>query len=309
MPTTLTIAIVGPGAIGSLVAALLVRSGHALFLLDNRKERAATRATRGLDVHDGDSTWHADVASSTHAVDGGVVDLLFVCTKAFDTERALQDARPLLGLNTTVVSIQNGMENGNFIKTVSPNHGLCASTAMGALLETPFSIRWTGHGETKLAALPGTSPQDADTVASILTAAGMTCHTAPDLQSALWEKLIINAAINPTTAIFGIRNGELPEHPEALALALAAALEARCVAEAMEIRLPSKDVATAINTVCRLTADNRSSMLCDIDAGRKTEIDEITGYIVRQAEALGIPTPVNERLLAAVHERETRRKS
>jgi 2-dehydropantoate 2-reductase len=304
MPTASKVAIVGPGAIGSLIAALLARRGHNVFLSDHQQARAELRSMNGICVHDADATWHVDVDSSTNAANAGVVDLLVVCTKAFDTARAIKDAEPLLSPNTIVVSIQNGIENGHYIAASAPSHALCASTAMGALLESPATVRWTGHGETTLATLPGTSPKDATIVAAILTEAGARCRAVPDLDAMLWEKLIVNAAVNPTTAIYGLQNGQLLEHPEALEMATAAAMEAKMVADALGITFQNADLITSIKTVCRETATNRSSMLCDIEAGRKTEIDAITGYIVRNAIALGLSTPVNSRLLDAVHSLE-----
>ncbi len=295
------IAIVGPGAIGSLFGALLARDGQGVFLLDHRERRAASRETTGIRVCDGDAEWHVAVASSTHAADFGIADVVFVCTKAHQTATAIPSIKPLIGPDTILVSLQNGIGNVEQLSVVAPQHCICGTTAMGAILHKGGMLRWTGHGPTQLAAFRNTPDADATTISTLLTEAGCESQVLPDADSMLWGKLIINAAINPITAIYRISNGELLEDGETRDLAFAAAREAKAVADALGIALPYDDVIAAITRVCVNTAANRSSMLQDVEHGRHTEIDAITGAIISKAHPLNIPVPQNEALLERVN--------
>jgi len=126
-----------------------------------------------------------------------------------------------------------------------------------------------------------------------LQAAGFKVENVADPDSLLWGKLVINAAINPLTAILRVPNGELLAHSTAGALMYAAANEAAAVAIALGVHLPYPDPSAAAEAVARRTANNRSSMLQDVLRGAPTEIDAICGAIVQAGEGLGVPTPVN----------------
>ena len=147
---------------------------------------------------------------------------------------------------------------------------------------------------------PSEKRKDAETIARLLAAAGCERRVELDAVSMLWSKLIINAAINPVTALYGITNSELLANGEAREQAFAAAREAKTVADACGITLPYDDVIAAVIDVCQRTAANRSSMLRDIECGRPTEIDAITGAIINKAQTHDIPTPVNRELFTAV---------
>jgi 2-dehydropantoate 2-reductase len=137
-----------------------------------------------------------------------------------------------------------------------------------------------------------------------LQAAGFKVEIVPDARALIWAKLVINAAINPLTALLRIRNGELLERPAARALMGRLAEEAAAVAAAEQVALPFSDAASAAEQVARRTSGNHSSMLQDVLRAAPTEIDSICGAITRAGERHGLPTPVNrlcwELLQAAV---------
>jgi 2-dehydropantoate 2-reductase len=150
----------------------------------------------------------------------------------------------------------------------------------------------------------GENPLAAE-VAALLASAGLEAQARADLPSLLWEKLLVNAAINPLTALTGLPNGGLAEDKLLRDLMLAAVAEGAAVAAAEGVALPEDPVRRAVE-VCRRTAQNRSSMLQDLDRGRRTEVDAINGFIVRKAKVYGIPAPVNGALYALVKGRERR---
>jgi 2-dehydropantoate 2-reductase len=126
-----------------------------------------------------------------------------------------------------------------------------------------------------------------------LRAAGFTVEIADDTDALLWGKLVINAAINPLTALLGVTNGELLNRLPALAVLRAVASETAAVSTAMGIQLPFADPASAAEAVAQRTARNRSSMLQDVQRGTRTEIDAICGAIVQAGGKSGVPTPIN----------------
>jgi 2-dehydropantoate 2-reductase len=115
----------------------------------------------------------------------------------------------------------------------------------------------------------------------------------PDTDVLLWGKLVINAAINPLTALLRVPNGEILKRPTARSLMVSVAREAAAVAVAQGIRLPYPDPVVATETIARRTANNRSSMLMDVERGAPTEIDAICGAVIRAGEQVGVPTPAN----------------
>ncbi len=295
------IAIIGPGAIGSLLAALLARSGHDLFLLDHRPQRALQRNAEGIRIEEKETHWQIAVKSSADANDFGKADVIFICTKAYDTAEAVKQLPGLTTPDTIVVSLQNGIGNSEIIaQQTAGRHTVCAATAMGAFINKNGTIRRTGHGTTQAAPFGKTSIYDAQKIAELLSSSGCKTKTAADAQTMLWSKLLINAAINPLTAIYGITNGKLLSHKEACPIAYRAANETKAVTDALGIKLTYDNPEKAVEKVCKETANNRSSMLRDIENHRKTEIEAITGVIITEAERLNIPVPANRKLFDAV---------
>jgi 2-dehydropantoate 2-reductase len=144
---------------------------------------------------------------------------------------------------------------------------------------------------TTLSAHPRLAP-----LADLLRTAGFLIEYSPDANALLWGKLVINAAINPLTALLGVPNGELLNRSTARALMSAAAREAAAVAVAQGIVLPFPDPVLAAESIARRTAVNISSMLQDVLRGAPTEIDAISGAIVQAGAQTGAPTPINRTL-------------
>jgi 2-dehydropantoate 2-reductase len=302
------IAVIGPGAIGSLFAVLLARAGHTLFLLDRRCERAAQRNAHGLILQTGSQQISVPVQSGIDATEFGPADIIFICTKAYDTASTLTQSAKLLRQDSIVISLQNGLGNAEIIAAglAGRRHSLlCASTSQGALLQQNGIVLHTGRGLTRLAPFSPANTNDANTTAEMLNNADIATEICADAQAMLWDKLIINAAINPVTAIYGITNGDVIKYPRIRKLALDAAEEAAKTARKMGIiTSTSESPRDQVSTVCQVTASNRSSMLRDIESGRKTEIDAITGVIIDQARQNNISAPVNKKLFQQIKELE-----
>ena len=298
------IAVIGPGAIGSLFAAKLAQAGHELFLMDRRPQRAAVRSNSGIKLSEDNALYLIPVRSSVSPKDFCSAEIVFVCTKAYDTATVAPYIAQLISPAGAAVSLQNGIGNTEIIEKYAEGRTLCATTSQAALLQNDFSVRHTGSGPTSIAPVGHTSTQQARQIADILTEAGLSTSINTNPQTMLWDKLLVNAAINPITAIYGINNGELLKNSGAFNTACSIAKEAAAVASAGNISLTCSDPVKAFSDVCRATASNRSSMLRDIENGRKTEINAINGAIVKLAQKLNVAAPANIELIDTIKKLE-----
>jgi 2-dehydropantoate 2-reductase len=170
-------------------------------------------------------------------------------------------------------------------------------TYNGATLLGPGEVRHVVILPTYLAAPRGASPDGIaklNALAQLLDGAGLETEITNDVDGRLWGKALVNAAINPLTALWRVTNEGPLARPERRELLHALALETAAVAAARGVTLPLDDPVAYVESVCRATGANRSSMLQDVEHGRPTEIDSITGVIVAEAKRLGVPVPVNE---------------
>lgn len=286
--------VVGPGAMGTLFSGMLAFGGHEVWLLGRRTEVVAAIAREGVTVVRGDTRRTVRVNPTVRAGDAGPAELVIVFVKGYDTLQACKDALPSVGPETVVLTLQNGLDNVETIASVVGRDKVLAGvTAHGATLLGPGLVRHAGEGETAIGELDGRETDRLRRVAAAFRRAGIEVELSQAVDSLIWGKLVVNAAINPLTALLRVPNGELLAREDARRLMRAAALEAVAVAQALGIPLPYPDPVERVETVCRLTASNRSSMLQDVDRGIQTEIDLINGAVAREGESHGVPTPVN----------------
>jgi len=306
------IVVVGPGAMGCLLAAYVARAGHDTWLLDHRPDRARSLNRRGLRVETPRGR-RFDVRVQATADPGRISspDLIIVAVKSYATATAAAAAALLLGPATAVLTLQNGLGNVETLAAaVDPSRVLGGVTAHGAHLVAPGRVRHAGTGETVIGRPAGVRPERGvlglRQTADLLTAAGFPTCITRNLPGALWGKVVVNAAINPVGALVGVPNGALVAGPPLRALIGRVAQETAGVAAAADIRLPFRDPVARTEEVCRRTAANLNSMLQDILAGRRTEIDAISGKVAETAAALGHAAPLNAALRDLVRGLETK---
>jgi len=297
--------IVGPGAMGCLHAALLAEGGVRVGLLDHRPERAARIAERGILVERDGARVTVPVACSADAADFHPAALAIIVVKAYDTAAAARHVLPALDETSSVLTLQNGLGNYERIAEAVPEMCVLAgTTTAGATLLGEGHVCEAGKGFAQIGS-PSGAEHRARQAVDLLTRGGIECERTSAIDEALWTKAIVNAAINPLTALTGLRNGMIIEVPELRELLRAVAEEAANVARNCGVFV-REDMAGPIEAICRQTAQNRSSMLQDVSAGRRTEIDFINGEIVRRAEERGVAAPLCRALTALVHGLESR---
>lgn len=304
---SMRIVVFGAGAMGSWIGGLLANAGHDVTLVA-RPEHAAVVAAKGLHV-EGKTELHARPRAVARAADAPVPELLILAVKAYATRAALADAAPLLGARTLVLSMQNGLGNVERIAEVVDDRRVFAGvTTHGVTFVEPGRVRHAGVGYFRVGS-PFNEHEKARVVADVLRGAGLDVEHTDKIVGELWAKVVVNCAINPLTAITGLRNGALLEIPALRELMQRAVEEAVDVARAENAPLPDEDMLLRARRVAELTASNKSSMLQDVERGRPTEIDAICGEIVARGVRHGIDTPVNLSLRALVKgiEESTRR--
>lgn len=291
--------VVGPGAMGCLHAALLAEGGLRVGLLDHRADRAARVAAQGIVLEREGVAGEAPIACRAEAGEFHPARLVIVFVKTWATTDAVRHALPACDAETLVLTLQNGLGNWERIAEVMPvERVLAGTTSTGATLLAEGAVRLAGLGRARLGS-PAGRMDCARAAAELLTFGGVPAEAIEDLEGALWTKAVINAAINPLTALTGRANGELLEDPGLRTTLGLVAQEAAAVARACGVAVPD-EIVPVVEGVCRQTAANRSSMLQDVTAGRQTEIDCINGEIARRAAQVGVPAPLCVALTALI---------
>jgi 2-dehydropantoate 2-reductase len=221
------------------------------------------------------------------------VDAAVVCVKTYGTGWAAEAAQRVLAPDGVIVTVQNGLGNVETLAAqVGNDRAALGVIYVGAeLIDGRLSA--TGPGRVELGRPEGPKPRERlERLADAMRTGGMTVTVVDDPWPSVWRKLVVNAAMNPTTAMFGLRNPELLDHPAGRPIADDLARETARVATASGVAIDPDEAPGMWHSVA--TFVNRSSMLQDVAAGRPTEIDAINGAIVREGARHAVATPVNE---------------
>jgi len=285
--------IVGTGAMASLFAARLASVGVKVKILGTWKDGLQALRDYGVRIVDDEGDERAfQVTITDDPADCRGAELALVLVKTWQTTRAAQQLGNCLAQNGLALTLQNGLGNLEILQAVlGEERAALGVTTVGATLLEPGRVKNGGNGTISLGKEPGLRR-----FADLFKKAGFDVEEVSSTDSLAWGKLVINAAINPVTALLRIPNGEILELPAAKSLMTAAAIETASVAYARGIQLPFADPVLAVETVARRTAGNLSSMLRDVMRGGQTEVDAINGAVVRAAEAVQVPTPINQTL-------------
>ena len=280
------ITIVGSGALATLFAFRLSKVGVRVTILGTWQEGLKALRERGACLEGGESS-PVNVTDDPADCQGSKYALVLV--KSWQTPRAALQLKECLSDDGLAVTLQNGLGNdailSNILGSARVSRGV---TTLGATLLAPGIVRQAGEGRVVLEEHSHLSG-----LWEMMRIANVELLLVKDASPDVWRKLIVNAAINPLTALLRIRNGNLLVNPPARAIMEELALEAASVAKAYGIEFSTSTPKEIVENVVFSTADNASSMLQDVLRGTSTEVDAINGAIVRMGEERGIPTPVN----------------
>jgi len=298
------ICIVGPGAIGCLFGAFLARSGNDVTMIDRHADRAELISSRGIIMTGISGDFTVAVEATVDTSETRDAELVMICVKSYDTAVAVGGLPRELAENCAVLTLQNGLGNVELIaERFGAERSYAGTTALGATLLGPGHVRHSGQGVTTVGRFKEAPDARVDKIVDLLNEAGFETHAVTDVTVALWTKVVVNAAINPLTALTGVRNGRLVEMPEARQLLARVVRECAEVARTQGV---TDDPLPRVEEICNRTAQNVSSMLQDILGAKQPEIDSINAAVVREAKRQGIPAPVNEVLARLVDALATR---
>lgn len=286
---------------------VLTEAGHEVWLINRNADQVNAMNSRGLVLRsDGaDRTIRVHAAQDAQGVDISTrpLDLIIVLVKSFHTAQAMQAARSLLSDETAVLSLQNGLGHEDILAGIVGRKRLLAGKTYvgGTQLAPGHVISGTRGKETVIGELDGGSSERATTIAETFTQAGLVTTVSDHIMATIWEKLLVNVATGALSGITGLPYGSLYAVPEIEACAISAVREGMDVAIASGIRLVTTDPRAAwLKASAGLPPEFKTSMLQSLEKGSVTEIDYINGAISQQGRKVGVPTPVNDALVACI---------
>jgi 2-dehydropantoate 2-reductase len=302
------VAIVGCGAMGSVYAALMAAAGHDVYGITLWSDHAEAMEKNGLRVEgaSGDRTVRVHGRTTTDGI--GPCDLVIIASKAFDVEAAARAALKLLGPETPVQTIQNGLGSADKVAAIVGADRLAVGVVggFGASMRGPGHAHHNGMEMIRFGSHAGLPRQLLQAAAKIWEDAGFKVALFDDIGRMVWEKLIMNVAFSGTCCLTGLTIGEVLADGEAWRVARGCAEEAVAVAAALGIRLEVGEPIEHVRKLGGKIPHARPSMLLDHMAQRRSEIDAINGAIPPLGKKTGVPTPVNETVVALVKARESR---
>lgn len=304
------IGIMGAGAIGSVIGGMLARQGHKVTLVGRRPHIDEIRKN-GLHIS---GIWGDYKIRNLNAVKDTpheVQDIVILTVKSFDTPTAATGAMSMVGTDTVVVSIQNGLGNIETLTEIFGNEKIIGGMAIfGAVLNEPGNVIVTViASETLVGELNGTLTSRVNDIVNMLASAGIPTKPSDNIMRDIWYKALYNIALNPLSAIFQVSYGQIADNTDTRWLAEQMIIEAVQVAKAsgQYLGINSADEYLEIlwNQKLPPTREHKSSMLQDILRGKKTEIDYINGAIIRLGAEYGIETPYNSAIVRMVKAKES----
>jgi 2-dehydropantoate 2-reductase len=296
------IAIVGAGAMGSVYAGLLADAGNEVWAVDRRADLVAAIRAGGLRVEgaSGDRTVRID--ATTDPAEAGEAELIVLATKAMNVTAAAEASRPLMGADTVVLSIQNGLGGPDAAAAVLGDDRVVVGVAggFGASVVAPGHVHHNGFELVRLGERSGPTTPRIEALAELWRQAGFTVRTYDDVDRLVWEKLICNVAFSGTCSVLGRTIGEVIANEHAWPVAAQCAVEAYEVAQARGIGLGFDDPVAHVRAFGEAIPAAKPSMLLDLEAGLATEVDFINGAIPREGARVGVPAPFNETVSALV---------
>lgn len=289
---------------GGAWAGRLGAAGCDVAVLDVSRAHVDAIRTTGLSVSiDTSTVVEADVTASTDPDDIGTRDVVFVFVKGPQTRAAASTLGRIVKATTQVVSLQNGWGNADIIaEYVDPERIVVGVTYEGATLVEPGRVSNLGHGPTHLGPfLDGAPTEGAQVVADTMRRGGFECHVSSKVRTDVWRKLIHNASCLPVAALTDLRTSQLVEPGDVVDVLNALATEAVAVARAAGHDIDLDERLGVIHDVLGTSGLGVASMLADVHARRRTEIDTINGAVVRAAGEFGIPVPLNRAMVSLMH--------
>lgn len=303
------VAVVGSGAIGGLFGSFLHKTGEDVTFVDIKKSHIEAMQVQGLIVVRQGVEEVIKVKATTNIEEAGTPDLIVVACKSYDNEQAAKDCLKIVGPDTIVLTVQNGVGNVDTLGDILGRERILAgTTAFGCTVLGPGKILPSEKGSISIGELDGSMTPRLQRVVDTFTNAGVEMHVSQNVDNLIWTKLMVNVGINAIGAITLITNGQILDFEESASIQAEVVKEGAAVAKAKGIEFMVDDILEYVRSISRSTYGNKASMRQDIERGDRTEVLSINGAIVEEGKKLGVPTPVNETLTKLVKTIEKRGK-
>lgn len=291
------VVILGAGAMGCLYGAAFHRAGAAVTFVDVNREHIDAINAHGLELETRGGIELLPIPARLPEEITEPADLIVVFTKTFHTDGALGGIEAAIGPGAHLLSLQNGLGNDKRLAAhAARERVLVGASSLPSDLVGPGKVRSHGEGGSKLYPAFGGDPGFAQEVADLLVAGGLPAALDPEIRVAIWSKAIFNATMNPLCALTRRTPGFLGAHAESRAMIRACVEEGVAVANASGVPVPAQPIHDLTEVSMTDHADHEASMLQDVKAGRRTEVDAINGAIVEAGKAAGVEAPVLETL-------------
>ncbi len=301
------IVVVGSGAIGSLYGAFLSRLKDTEVILVGRNPHISAIQSDGLMINGILGEHIFRLKAMKHASEIDKADLVILTTKTYDTLIAAQSAKHLIDGGAAVLLIQNGLGTEELVaKALNTTKVLRATTCMGALRTTPGVVTATGCGLTEIGSRYPENYELVERLTEMMKQVGFDVRSSDNIEGVVWTKTLVNCGINPVGALTGLSNGDVYRNKALRGLIVRLVEEAVQVVKALGIELTTDDPVRYALGTAKATGNNINSMLQDLQAGKRTEIDAITGEVIRLAKLHGIETPSSEAVYALVKALESK---
>ena len=287
------VAVIGAGAVGCYYGGLLLKAGHDVTFIGRQPHVDAINA-HGLLLDMQGFKGHLPAKAATDATALASPDLVLLCVKSADTEQAGRSLAGHLRPDTSLLSLQNGVDNAQRLRAVTGHPVIAAVVYVGSEMAGPGHVRHHGGGDLVIGASPAS-----EALAQTLEAAGIRTTISGDIEAVQWTKLITNCAFNALSAVAGIAYGPMMQVEGARDVIASSVQEAADVARACGVAIP-QDLAAQILKIPAAMPNQTSSTAQDLSRGKPSEIDFLNGYVVRKGAELGIPTPTNQALQVMV---------
>lgn len=295
------IGVIGAGAMGGTFGARLAEAGHDLVLVDVSPNVVSAIEQDGLRLTENGEERAVDIHATVDPAGEEPADAVVFFVKNYHTESATKLAAPLVDADTTICSLQNGWGNGETLaRAFDPARIVVGVTYHSATVLGAGQVAHMREGPTLIGPYDSGSCDRADAVASALTETGFAVDVTATVRTEIWKKLVLNAATLPTAALTRLTVGALGDPGPMLELVDALAAEAVAVANASGMEIDLDERIEVIHAALSGGGTGKASMLQDVEANRRTEIEVINGAIVREGERNGIDVPLNVAMCALI---------
>jgi len=302
------IAVIGVGAMGSIYAALLADAGHEVWAVDTWDAHVASINNTGLRVQgaSGDRIVRT-IRATTQISDIGVCDLCLIATKAAGVGTAARDAAGVIGQDSIVLTIQNGLGSGERIAEYIPTENVLLGVAdgFGASMIAPGHAHHNNMKLIRIGEIGGGMTDRLRGLENVWQEAGFNAKAYANITQLIWEKFLCNVTFSAPCTVFNEAVGALMNEPDHWKIALGAMREAYTIAQVKGVELSFEDPVAYVTAFGASMPEARPSMLLDHMAGRISELDAINGVVPKMGREMALPTPYNDMLTAILKQRET----